>query len=466
MALTANLISKTYKIIEMKNIKSQFTILFILSFVFVSCKKGFFYEGVNIDPNKVTREQLDKSPGVLLNGAEETLGFTVGGDISRFSSTMLQSVRGASRQFVAFDNYLYTAQNFDNAWLNMYAGVLNNLVVAQKISDKNGYNHYSGITRAMIAYTLGVMTDMWGDVPATEAVKGFEGVTQPKYDTQSKIYELLQSTLDSAITYLDKVPGSVKPGADDFLYNGNAGRWKKFAYSLKARYYLHLSNLDNNWASKALAAIDKGFAGNADNARVPFFNSETASNPWYQYFRDRADIYVGDDEDLPSNVVVMLQELEDPRLEKFAEDEAVGPYLASINSDVTLMGYSELLFIKAEAMSAINNEAYIQAFDDAVTASFEHTGVNIPEGYLADNSPIAASHQQRLAKIIKQKYISLFTSPEAFNDYRRTGYPVITPVTGSNMPARFLYPQNELDNNKANVPKSITLFSKMIWAKQ
>lgn len=44
----------------------------------------------------------------------------------------------------------------------------------------------------------------------------------------------------------------------------------------------------------------------------------------------------------------MLQELEDPRLEKFAED--VRAYLASINSDVTLMGYSELLFIKAEAM--------------------------------------------------------------------------------------------------------------------
>jgi hypothetical protein len=61
---------------------------------------------------------------------------------------------------------------------------------------------------------------------------------KPKFDKQSEVYSQLQILLDNAITNLTKA-GSIPAGLDIY-YQGDVTKWTQLAYSLKARYYLHV----------------------------------------------------------------------------------------------------------------------------------------------------------------------------------------------------------------------------------
>lgn len=427
----------------------------------VSCKKSFFYPGINNNPGSITQSQL--TPSVLLNGAELGIGYTVGGDISRYSSLLVNSIQGYNRQFAAYNSYIFSAQDFDNVWANIYEQGLNNLNILKQISDQKGYNYYSGISRVLLAYYFGVTTDMWGDIPRSNALQGQSGVVQPTYEGQQSIYTSLQSTLDSAITMLSATGKGILPGNDDFIYGGSASRWIAFANGLKARYYLHLSKQDPTYADKVLTVLPNAIASSAGNAAVPFFNNENQANPWYQYQEQRGDIsYVN------AYLNTQLNSISDPRASAYIDqvNDAIGNLLAGISSPVTLQSYTELLFMKAEALSAKNDPTATIAYNAAVTSAFADANVAMPVNYLVTNALTGATHAARLPQIIKQKYFALFTQPEVFNDWRRTGYPALTPNTaGGQIPRRFLYPQAELSYNGANVPQGTTLYTRVWWDK-
>ena len=67
-----------------------------------------------------------------------------------------------------------------------------------------------------------------------------------------------------------------------------------------------------------------------------------------------------------------------------------------------------------------------------------------------------------MTEIMTQKYIAMFTDPEVYNDWRRTGIPSLTPNTGSAVPTRFAYPDNEIRYNP-NAPLGVTQFDKVWW---
>lgn len=442
--------------------KRIITASFLFVVVFTSCKKAFFYSGINTDPTRVVESQL--TPGVLLTGAEVAIGYTVGGDVSRFSGIMDQQLFGYSRQAQAYENYIYAASDFDNLWANLYDPGLNNLVVLKQIADEGGYNYYSGISRVLLAYEFGLTTDMWGDIPFSSALRGVKNL-QPVYDKQQDIYPALQKMLDSAITELGMAGGTIVPGADDFMYGGSANKWTAFAYSLKARYYLHLSKIyPSTYADSVLAVLPKGISSSSDNASVSFFNQETQANPWYQYIEQRSDIsYLGGVADS------IWKTLNDPRASAYIDqtNDVLTSLLAGISAPVTLQSYTEVLFMQAEALSAKENlTGAITAYNAAVTSAFADAGVAMPAGYLTVTAPLTgATHAARLPQIMTQKYLALFTSPEAFNDWRRTGYPALKPITGSNVSRRFLYPNSELSYNGKNVPTGTTLFTHVWWDK-
>jgi len=98
------------------------------------------------------------------------------------------------------------------------------------------------------------------------------------------------------------------------------------------------------------------------------------------------------------------------------------------------------------------------------------------------NFALAASDEEKIEAIITQKYIALtmIHSHEAWNEYRRTGYPKVT-GTGptqtmastvsmatrpDRMPTRIPYPISEYNTNASNVPTGIDKFTTLIfWAK-
>ena len=441
-----------------KNIFKITATILIGSVLLSACKKNFFYQGVNNDPGSVTQSQLP--PTVLLNGAELSIGYTVGGDISRYTSLFVNSVQGVNRQFASYQNYTFSAQDFGTPWAIIYQQGLNNLIGLKNIAIAQGYPQYQGVANVLMAYEFGLTTDLWGDIPYTTALQGNIGNVKPTYDKQSAIYVNLQVTLDSALAQLARGNGGKAVGADDFIFNGSIPKWIAFANALKARYYLHLSKTDNAYATKVLTSINAALAGSAVSAQVPFFNNETQANPWYQYLEQRGDISYAN-----SFLATTLKSKNDPRFGAYIDATADGltSLYAGIAAPVTLLSKTEMLFIKTEALSAIADPTAATFYNAAITSSFSDAGVAIPAGYLAVNALTGATHASRLPQIMLQKYLALFTQAESFNDWRRTGYPVLKPNNGPSIPRRFLYPQTELDYNGPNVPTGTTLFSKVGW---
>ena len=204
------------------------------------CKKNLNNAAVNPNqPSTVT-------PNVLLTSSQATLGYVVGGDLSRFEGLLdQQTIDGvSSRQFNVYASYIFSTTDFDNTWVNLYTAMYNFQDLRVSAISKN-YNAYAGIAYVMEAATAGYTTDVWGDIPFSQALTGSTNL-QPKVDAQKNVYASIQSMLDSGIARLGAAnPGNLVPGSDDLVYGGNLAQWTRLAYSLKSRYYLHLRKVDN-----------------------------------------------------------------------------------------------------------------------------------------------------------------------------------------------------------------------------
>lgn len=434
----------------------------IAAVLFTSCKK---YLDVNQNPNQPS----SVSPDVVLTATEVQLGYTVGGaDISLTTGILTQQITGVDRQFTTYNNYVFTADNFTNVWANMY-DVMLNLYQLKQTSDEREFKFYSGISGVLLAYSLGITTDLWGDIPYSEAFLGEEGQYKPKYDTQQDIYATIDALLTEAIANLNTNPADagLKPGADDVIYGGKVNRWIKFANSLKLRFLLHQSKLDPGVAGKIITGLNAAggiISSNDDNAAVTFLDDEARANPLYQFFTQR-DGYAT----FESHGSDMLESLNDERKTAYiGDDYSIGDYLGLQASPVILLSAAEVKFIEAEARAMSNDLAGAEtAYNNGISLSFAQLGVSGADTYLAQATvAFATAPGTDVEKVINQKYLALYLQSEVYNDWRRTGFPVLTPNTvSSQIPRRYLYPQTELSYNAANVPSGITLASKIWWDK-
>jgi len=80
--------------------------------------------------------------------------------------------------------------------------------------------------------------------------------------------------------------------------------------------------------------------------------------------------------------------------------------------------------------------------------------------YISDNYGTSVT----MDDIMTEKYISMNTSPEAFNDWRRTGIPALTPITGAEVPRRLPYSEAEqFANGNIPSPAQISIFDRVWW---
>jgi len=445
----------------MKQLKSYLKIAGLISLFLVvltqsSCKKDFL--DVNNDPNN----PLDATPSVLLPNIEGGIAYAQGGDMSRYASIFVQQTLGNNRQAQNYTNYIFSNVDFDNLWrFNIYAGPLQDLIILEQKATTDGLNHYLAIAKVLKAYTLGITTDCFGDIPYSEAFQGVDKL-QPKFDTQESVYAEMQKLLDDAIVLLAGSPGPVVPGGDDLIYKGNSLKWTKLANALKARYYLHTLKRDPSGSTKALTALAGAMESNDDDAAFNFGSAETEANPWYQFNDQRGDIVV---EGVMADTMVSLT---DPRVDQYvdtANGNAMGAFYGAATSPVFLMTYAEQKFIEAELkFKAGDALGASSAHNDAVKANILKVTGAANVGYETTHASETAVSID-LNKIMLQKYIALFTSPESWTDYRRTGIPALTPPSGATenvIPRRFLYPQSEDLYNK-NTPQGVKLIDKVWW---
>ena len=439
------------------------------------CKK---YIDVNQNPNQPT----SVGEAQILAPVEVDISSSLfAGNVA---SIVQEYMQVAALNQVAPDagTYLMYNTDMDGDWTNLYSTCLVNLVTLNQMAEKDGKSNYSGIAKILTAYCLGTGTDLWGDIPYSQAFKGIANLT-PKFDAQKDIYTQIQSLLDAGIADIAK-GNSIVPGGDDYIYAGDMTKWTRFAYTLKARYYMHLTKAPGYTAAAqaqlVLSALQNGMQSNDDDFKMAYPGAAGQENPWQQNFISASTLV------LANTVVDGFKTRNDPRLSiMVAPATNTGLYtglpegITSINSleDYSrpgdfygaagatnyIVNYSEALFLKAEATLITSGYASAQPiYRAAVMSHMNKLGVSAVNAntYLSSRT-LNSSNAEQL--IIEEKNIANFLSLENFNDYRRTGFPVLPPVPNalSAVPRRVLYPEVEIISNPQ--PQESAKLTDRVW---
>jgi hypothetical protein len=485
------------------------------------CDKGF--DEMNINPVALTAVD----PGYQLNTTIVNTAPTYG-NLSYETTIVKQMITPFSGQGSAAnfnqDNRAVAAGN----WNNFYQSNIKELTdVLAKTKDVPARSNLYNMARIWRAYTFMILTDTYGDIPYTQAGKNYlEGISTPIYDTQESVYTDILSELDAASAALDATKAKV---ASDLLYDGDVPKWKRLGYSILLRGAMRLSKVN---PTKAAEYVAKAVAGgvmqsNADNAIIR--HNASFTNPIGSQLNggQSAFFYLAED------FVDYLSKTNDPRLASIAvryvgatsgaqqvETRAnrtpvvqIGAPLGYDNTTIStavaakklasLWDYSQLDRTRMGGLTApsflvtygqtqlLLAEAAFRKWTTGDPATFYSNGIRAHMQQLASYgtstvvadaaittyvqaNPLATGKE--LEQINTQYWVASFLNgPEAWANFRRSGFPVLTPnpFPGSDLKTepfirRLTYTDAELNVNKTNVQQAISrqgpnLLDTRIW---
>ncbi|GAB3520991.1 SusD/RagB family nutrient-binding outer membrane lipoprotein [Emticicia fontis] len=450
-----------------------------LAIATTSCDPGDF-DNMNLSPNNPSTPNTS----AFLTGALRNIGTMVTEMVPALYTQQFGDVT-----YIEDSRYKTINFNFNGYYtgpLVTYQNIIDlNTNEATKVTAAaNGSNaNQIAIARIAKAYTFMWMTDKWGDIPYSQALKGKENFS-PAYDTQQSIYTDLFKELKEAQAQFDG--GATVKG--DILLSGNATRWKKFANTLRMIMALRLSKVDpaKGKTEFAAAMADGPLASNADNVKYGYLAEANNENPLYNNYitTNRKDFAVS------STFMNYLVKVNDPRIPGMADQNILQKYVgvpygvfpptwkaqdvslaaSSIrqqNSPANVVTYAQVLFSEAEAakLGWIQGDAKA-LYESAIKASIQQwigaAGTDaVVEAYLAQPD-VKYDDAKALEQIGTQKWIALFyQGNEAWAEWRRTGYPALTPASNAlnpsgQIPRRNAYPVTEQTLNKVNYDKAVS----------
>ncbi|MEO8403859.1 MAG: SusD/RagB family nutrient-binding outer membrane lipoprotein [Chitinophagaceae bacterium] len=467
-----------------------------------SCSKSFL--DVNTDPNSPT----DVPIKTLLPVSTVGLGWASSNELGRTAAILMQYNAGISGNAASYDQWILSS--LDNQWNSeIYHGTLNNLEILLSKTEGSSFA-YSGIAKLEKAYIISIATDLWGDVPYTEAGKGLI-YPQPRFDLQQDIYlgnsskgvQSLFSLVREGIADLGKA--SVKsPSDDDIVYNGNLSKWIRAGNSLLLKFALQVSNVAPDTTKAVInavltnAATTTPFIDAIDGSldlNIPF----SSANPNAYYLQDFGGS-IPNTEMLGNRFLALERVLNDSlRLSKmytkpaptFIGYDNASPFAAPAigirsvygnyvtgtagNAPVRLLTAFRNYFILAEAALMFGTTGDANTYyQNGIKAAMKSVGLTDAEitAYFTANPTIVTltgTTADKRLQILVQKYVSsVGNAIESYNDYRRTGLPVlIKPLVTqgddpNTFPKRFPYTSNEGDANP-NQPSPRPLTNVKVW---
>lgn len=444
--------------------------LFMVVVLVSSCDSWIDPE-INIDPDAPG----DVPISLLLPAIQQSIGFTIlGNDAVRPTNILMQLMDGVDRQSFTQARYQILPSDVDNYWASLYTDAMINAQIMMEKAEEQESPQNMGVAKVLLAYSLGIGTDLFGDIPWTEALKGGEGVLQPEYDSQQDIYTAILDLLNGAISDLGQ---DDELGINqDVIYGGDPDAWIAAAYALIARAHLQLSEVNGDFAS-VLSAVGNAISSVDGDMLVPFEASN--NNPLYQFMEQRTDVR------MCQTLLDELNATSDPRIPAYfavdgeggysgsapatqnADASYPGPYIASDDSPVVLISYAEVKFIEAEAAFRSGATARaLAAYQAGVAASLEQVTGAVDADWMAANIDNETEAGLSLQKIMLQKRHALVGQVQPFSDWRRTGIPNLTLAPGATqtaIPRRMPYPQGELIYNPDNVPDVASILSPVWW---
>lgn len=441
---------------------------------------------VNTNPNNPTDAPV---PGLMTNITYQTSlnVYREGSAVSNYVQYLASPNPGSSSDTM-------DPVSFNTLWFNLYNAMtdLNELI---KKSEESGAKHYLGAGQILMALNLAMTVDFFGDVPYSESFN-FTTVT-PMYDNDQALYENVNKLLSEGISNLN-AESTASIGNDDFIFKGDIEKWKKFGYTLKARYMIHTKGEAGFNSQDLLSAVDNSFTSNADNAQVLFFEQDR--NPWASVAIDNENLFLGGwiSEQFVQALDGTSYPTKDPRMPLMIGATDDGEYIGTVNgagrgnapeqgarstlipgqyytsnlSPVLIATYSELKFIEAEAAFETDKSRSYEAYLAGIGAHMDMLSVPDAEKavYLADPSVSPGVAGFTIDHIFKEKYVALFLHPETWNDARRYDYAYkdmtlpanLNPDLGGQYIRRMPYPDSEISRNGENVP-SVTLLDRVWW---
>jgi hypothetical protein len=500
------------------------------------CKKNFV--SINTNPNAVSAGE-ENYASLLTNSQLVTSGNSDGNAYEDwrgnliYASCMIQHLSSTTGYWEGdkyFDNAGYLSSYWDQDFGPQSSGANNensnsapvtNLVdvVYNTKNDPAQVNLYN-IARIFKVYLFQRLTDMYGDIPYSQAGMGYiAGITEPVYDKQQVIYTDMLNQLDSAAAALST--SAATPGAADLIYGGNVAQWQKFAYSEMVRIAMRLSKVDpttaQTWVQKAVAGGT--FTSNADNAML--VHQAAAPNGAGSQVANGSGQVLGvidpTSAHLSQTFVNFLQSTGDPRLpylgtvvananvatdmgDTTAADQLGQPNGYDLNGGATdisaapgypgnqnkysyvnrytfarataptfFLTYSETELLLAEAaqrgwISGTSAATYyangVAAAMGQLTQAGAGPSTGVISAYVAANPLVAGSELQ----MINSQYwvASFMDETESWANWRRSGYPVLTPVnyvgnaTSGSIPRRYTYSTVEAATNSANYSAAVS----------
>lgn len=468
--------------------KATCTLLIGALFLVGACD-GFL--NVNEDPTSPTEVPENLQLAALLG----VFSYNVIGNEPARTTTLWMQQTAWSGFTPTEDNYDLDESDVNNFWNVTYIQVLNNARELDELAEENGNYAYAAMAKVIKAWAYSILTDLWNEIPYSEALDPLN--TSPAYDSQEFIYGEIIGLLEDALANFSQ-DSPLTPGSHDLLYGGDIELWERMTHTLMARFYMRLSNAPGYnaevQAQAALDALSNGFTSNADDADFQYYATAGEENPWFQFAIDgKWDTR----NQLSAHYIALLEDLDDPRLPVQARPagavdnnglvadfdpetpeyvghengeegpgasaiSSIGVFYSAADSPLNWLSYAEARFIEAEATYLISGGAAAQsAYEEAIRSSMEKLGINGNEidDYILARQELATSADP-LNDIITQKYIANFLSYEVYNDWRRTGYPELEPVTNEVrtpsgiIPLRYPYPNSEISNNSENVSAS------------
>lgn len=184
-------------------------------------------------------------------------------------------------------DYEFRVDINNGQWDNLYRGMAY-FEDARINALTEGNSNLAAVSLIMKAFTAQQVSDMWGDIPYSEAFKlGTEDILNPVFDSHEKVYTQILSELEEANTLLNA--SSIAVGVGDFIYAGDINKWKKFANSLRLRVAMRMSLVAPQAAAAVMSQILGNpatfpvFETNADNAYLKWPGTATNNiEPWRQ----------------------------------------------------------------------------------------------------------------------------------------------------------------------------------------
>lgn len=479
----------------MKNKINIFLIL-LLTLGF-SCNDSL--EEVNIDPNTFP----SAGDAQVLSSAIGFMGYIVETDLN-YSESFLWSqyyTWGIGVSIGNEERYVSAGGDFNGYWQRAYA---NSLVDLNYITKNSNSEAYRGIANVLKAYLFQGLVDHFGDIPFTEAISGAiedGSVLTPNFDSaDTVIYPGLVTILDEALSDLELAEAS-EVGEDDFIFEGDISKWKKFANSLKLRILMRTSEVSpQGSAIQNLISNGTFIESVADMPFIPYSGNSGDQNPMFA----RAEFGVGMFYFASNATLNLLESLDDPRAEVLYTKATTGTFAGSLHgidqgtidnepftapatnysmasvyaysstNPVILMSPWEVWFLRAEADARYGTSDDAEtAFSTAIDLNFSYMGVADAAAYISSlDFAGATTLDAKLDLIGVQKWISLngTQEDEGWIESRRFDRPAsriftdgiwqtppLSVLASGTFPSAWMYPESERSLNPNALPqRSIT----------